>query len=173
VHWPNFAYYSTAAGGRQPVHGLRQFGRVPVHRDHQGASIEKTAGYLARCLVTATVVIWLTLFAPLTCSYHGFLLRPGAMPAMASMPMGNMPMAGTHRHAGNQDAAPSSRVGFSPTLAGHHTSEGETAMLSLLMLAAPALYQLEPPAHSHGGFVDMPITALHPWPPPERPPRTA
>lgn len=119
------------------------------------------------------MVIWLAVFAPLTCSYHGFLLRPGAMPAMASMPGGDMPMAGTHRHASNQDVATPSRGGFNPTLAGHHTSEGETAMLSLLMLAAPAQYQLEPPAHSYARFVELPVATLHPWPPPERPPRTA
>ena len=33
-------------------------------------------------------------------------------------------------------------------------------MLSLLMLAAPALYQLEPPAHSHARFVELPAAAL-------------
>jgi hypothetical protein len=144
-----------------------------VHRDLQGASIGQTAGYLTRCLVTATVVIWLTVFAPLTCSYHGFLLRPGAVPAMASMPMGNMRMGGAHKHQDDQGATPLPRGGFNSTLAGHHTSEGETAMLSLLMLAAPVQYQLEPPAHSHARFVELPVAALHPWPPPERPPRTA
>jgi hypothetical protein len=138
-----------------------------VHRD-QGTSIGQTASYLTRCLVTATVVIWLIVFAPLTCSYHGFLLRPGAVPAMADMPMG-----GVHMHHGDQGAVTRPRAGFNPTLAGHHTSEGETAMASLLMVPAPVSYQLEPPAHSHARFVELPAIALHPWPPPERPPRTA
>lgn len=132
----------------------------------------QTAGYLTRCLVTATVVIWLTLFAPLTCSFHGFLLRPGALSAMADMPMGSMGKGGAHMHHEGQDAAAPPRSGLNTALAGHHTSEGETAMLSLLMLAAPTLYQLEPPAHSHAPFVELPAAALRPWPPPERPPRT-
>ena len=144
-----------------------------MHRDHQGASIRRTATYLTRCLVTAAVVIWLIVFAPLTCSYHGFLLRPGAMPAMADMPLGDMPLSGAHMHHGDQGAVTRPRDGFNPTLAGHHTSEGETAMASLLMVAAPAPCQLEPPAYSHARFVELPVAALHPWPPPERPPRIA
>lgn len=144
-----------------------------MYRDHHGASIGQTASYLIRCLVTATVVIWLTVFAPLTCSYHGFLLRPGVVPAMADVVMGNMQMGGVHLHQGDLGAVPRARGGFNPTLAGHHTSEGETAMLSLLLLATPAQYQLEPPAHSHARFVELPVATLHPWPPPERPPRTA
>ena len=119
------------------------------------------------------VVIWLIVFAPLTCSYHGFLLRSGAMPAVAEMPMENMPMRGVHMHHGDQGAVTRPRGGFTPAVAGHHTSEGETAMASLLMVAAPALHQLEPPAHSHARFVELPEAAFHPWPPPERPPRTA
>lgn len=144
-----------------------------MYRDHHGASIGQTASYLTRCLVTATVVIWLTVFAPLTCSYHGFLLRPGAAPAMADMPKGSMGMGRAHMHQGEQGALSRPRSGFNSILAGHHTSEGETAMLSLLMLAAPVQYQLEPPAHSHARFVELPVAALHPWPPQVRPPRTA
>jgi hypothetical protein len=144
-----------------------------VYRDLQGASIGQTANYLTRCLITAAVVIWLTVFAPLTCSYHGFLLRPGPVPAMADMTMGNAQVEGVHMHFGDPGAVTRPRGGFNQTLAGHHTSEGETAMLSLLMLAAPVQYQLEPPAHSHARFVELPVAALHPWPPPERPPRTA
>jgi len=144
-----------------------------VHRDHHGASIGQTASYLTRCLITAAVVIWLTVFAPLTCSYHGFLLRPGAGPAMADMPMGSVQMDGAHMHLGDQGAMARPLSGLNSTLAGHHTSEGETAMLSLLVLAAPVQYQLEPPPHSHASFVEVPVAPLHPWPPPERPPRTA
>jgi hypothetical protein len=146
-----------------------------VHRDHQAALVGQTAGYLTRCLVTAVVVIWLIMFAPLTCSYHGFLLRPGAVPA-AAMPKGGMGLAGAHMHQEPQDirdTVPVARSGRVLTLTGHHTSEGETAMLSLLMLAAPTLYQLAPPANSHARFVELPVTALHQWSPPERPPRTA
>lgn len=144
-----------------------------MHRDHQGAPLRRRASYLTRCLVTAAVVIWLTVFAPLTCSYHGFLLRPGGVPAMADMSMGNMGMGGAHMHHDGQGAATLPRSALNATLTGHHTSEGKTAMLLLLMLAAPALYQLEPPADSHARFVELPVAALHPWPPPERPPRTA
>lgn len=146
-----------------------------MHRDSRSESVVQTASYLTRCLVTAVVVIWLTVFAPLTCSYHGFLLRPGAVPA-AAMPMADMGMGDTHMHRDlqdNRDAVALPRSGLVPTLAGHHTSEGETAMLTLLMLAAPTFYQLEPPAHSHASFIELPAAALHPWPPPERPPRTA
>jgi hypothetical protein len=147
-----------------------------VHRDLQGTSAGQTASYVTRCLVTAVVVFWLIVFAPLTCSYHGFLLRPGALSAVAAMPMGNMEMGDAHMHPRTQvyrDTVTPPRSGFVPTLAGHHTSEGETAMLSLLMLAAPSLSLLEPPAHSHARFIELPAAALHPWPPPERPPRTA
>ena len=119
-------------------------------------------------------MIWLIIFAPLTCSYHGFLLRPGGVPAMADMStsMENMGMGEVHMQHDGQGAAAPPRSGLNAAMAGHHTSEGETAMLSLLMLAAPALYQLEPPAHSHAPFVELPAAALRPWPPPERPPRT-
>lgn len=144
-----------------------------MHRDLQGASIGQTASYFTRCLVTAAVVIWLTVFAPLTCSYHGFLLRSGAVPAMADMTMGSAQVEGVHMHFGHPGAVTRPHGGFNQTLAGHHTSEGETAMLSLLMLAAPVQYQLEPPAHSHARFVELPVAALHPSPPPEHPPRTA
>lgn len=120
-------------------------------------------------------MIWLIIFAPLTCSYHGFLLRPGGVPAMAdmSMSMENMGMGEVHMQHDGRGAVTLPRSGLNAAMAGHHTSEGETAMLSLLMLAAPALYQLEPPAHSHARFFELPAAALHPWPPPERPPRTA
>ena len=146
-----------------------------MHRNSRSESVGQTASYLTRCLVTALVVIWLTVFAPLTCSYHGFLLRPGAVGA-ATMPMVDMGMVGVHMHQEsqeNRDTAAFPRSGLAPTLAGHHTSEGETAMLSLLLLAAPTLYQLEPLAHSQASFIEVPAAALHPWPPPERPPRTA
>jgi hypothetical protein len=145
------------------------------HREHRGASVGQTAGYFTRCLVTAVVVNWLIVFAPLTCSYHGFLLRPGAVPA-AAVPMGDMGMGGAHMHRDpqdNRDTVTLPRSSLVPTLAGHHTSEGETAMLSLLMLAAPTLYQLEPLANSHARFFELPAAALHPRPPPEQPPRTA
>jgi hypothetical protein len=144
-----------------------------MHRDHQGASNRRTATYLIRCLATAAVVIWLIVFAPLTCSYHGFLLRPGAMPVIADVPMGGMPMGGMHMRQGDQGAVTRPRDEFNPTLVGHHTSEGEAAMASLFIMATPAPYQLEPPAHSHARFVELPVAALHPWPPRERPPRAA
>ncbi len=148
-----------------------------MRRNFRSEFVGQTASYLARCLVTAVVVIWLTVFAPLTCSYHGFLLRPGAVPA-AAMPMADMGMVGAHMHQESQDnrdtaALPRSGLAPAPTLAGHHTPEGETAMLSLLLLAAPIFYQLEPLAHSQASFIEVPAAALHPWPPPERPPRTA
>lgn len=118
-------------------------------------------------------MVWLIVFAPLTCSYHGFLLRLGAVPAMAAMPMGNMQMGEAHKHQEGRHAAAGARSGLGSILAGHHTAEGETAMSSLLLLAAPTPYRLEPPAHSHARFIELPVAALHPWPPPERPPRTA
>ena len=82
---------------------------IAIFKAHQ---LGQTASYLTRCLVTAVVVIWLIVFAPLTCSYHGFLLRPGAVPAMAAMPMGNMGMGGAHMHHDSvyRDTVPSHAV---------------------------------------------------------------
>ena len=122
--------------------------------------------YCARCLVTTTVVIWLAVFAPLTCSYHGFLLHPGAVtpPDGTGMVIAFAPaMAHMAHGAAVEHAAAQPMTGF--TTSSHHTSDGDTGMSSLLILAAPAGIHLPPPAVS-GTFDCLLCLAAYPWPPP-------
>jgi hypothetical protein len=126
-------------------------------------------------LVTSLLVVWLAVFAPATCLYHGFLLTPTATTSMISLPPQHDHPMEHHGHHGQHSVQTSQAADDNSTPLGplfqHKTLAGESSTMLLLAIALPAEFSLPLLAPSFDESMAQLIALLVMLPPPDQPPR--
>jgi hypothetical protein len=136
---------------------------------------------------TILLVVWLALFAPATCVYHGFLLtnHPVHAAGLEDPPSARPEAALAHdahaHHRAHRQAHPAehqtgpNRCNIPPGGAQvqHRPLTNDTSMMSLLAMAVPKLTTFNPPELTSFQYL-VPLIAWQLFlPPPDQPPRLA
>jgi hypothetical protein len=126
-------------------------GNAYPHQQASNEEVRRLAHDIVRCHLTFLLIVWLALFAPIVCQYHGVMLHFGGDNAH-------------HDHVEQPQ----------PGLKAHEMASGVTMLMSLFVAAMPdggLLLELVPT--SAVSVHDTPLPVQPSLPPPDQPPRSA